>query len=318
MAETAVVVPFKGNFDGLLPTLKALQAQTIRSSLLIVLSIDGLEAAPSFIDKLVDLSINGAHAGPATARNRGWRKTPSDVKFILFTDSDCIPEPEWAERMVKKLKADFQAVKGVYSFGGKKFIQRLSQVEFEERYRLMSNAKQIYLADTYSAGFRKGWLEKLDGFNENFPLPEHEDVDLSWRFVELGGRIGFEAAARVEHRHRHSWIAYFKTKFRRGKWRAMLIKSYPSRAVSDGYTPQTLKLQMLTSVPLLLSTLFFRTSVIIPLSFLLLFTILCLPLLTVALHKDKTVFPLIPFFALWRGIALFIGFAIGICSKKVR
>ncbi len=318
MRETAVVVPFKGDFNSLVPTLRALQSQTIRNNLFIILSIDGLEKAPFFVSELVDISINGAQAGPATARNRGWQNTSEEVKFILFTDSDCIPESDWAERMIEKLKSNFQAVKGVYSFGGKKLIQRLSQVEFEERYRLISNAKQIFLADTYSAGFRKSWLEKLDGFNENFPLPEHEDVDLSWRFVQLGGHIGFEVAARVEHRHRDSWIAYFKTKFRRGKWRAMLIKSYPSRAVSDGYTPQTLKLQMLSSIPLVLSFLFLRVSVIIPISFLLLFIILCLPLLIIALHKDKSVFPLIPFFALWRGIALFTGFVIGICSKKVR
>lgn len=318
MAETAVVIPFMGDFASLLPTLEALQAQTIRNDLLVIVSIDGSEEPPLFIDELVELSLNGAHAGPATARNRGWRNTPSEVKYILFTDSDCIPEPEWAERLVEKLKSNFQAVKGVYSFGGKKLIQRLSQVEFEERYKLMSKAKQIFLADTYSAGFRKNWLEKLDGFNEDFPLPEHEDVDLSWRLVEFGGHIGFEPAAKVEHKHRDSWIAYFKTKFRRGKWRTMLIKSYPSRAVSDGYTPQTLKMQMFSSIPLVVSFLFIRTSIFIPISFLFLFILLCLPLFIVAGKKDKSVTPIIPFFALWRGIALFIGFVTGIFAKKVK
>ena len=318
MLETAVVVPFKGDFNSLIPTLSALQSQTIRDNLLIILSIDGQEKAPSFISELTDVCLNGDHSGPATARNRGWRNTPAEVKFILFTDSDCIPECDWAERMIEKLKANFQAVKGVYSSGGKRLIQRLSQIEFEERYKLMSKAEQICLADTYSAGFCKNWLEKLDGFNENFPLPEHEDVDLSWRLVEHGGHIGFEAAARVEHSHRASWKAYFKTKFRRGKWRAILIKSYPSRAVSDGYTPQTLKMQMFFSIPLVISILFVGISIFIPISFALLFGILCLPLIVVAFNNDKSVFSFIPFFALWRGIALFTGFVIGICSKKVR
>ncbi len=305
MNETAVVVPFRGKWSTLLPTLKALNEQTIRSCMTIVLSMDGMEDPPDDIAVLADICVNGDQAGPASARNRGWLSVTS--QYILFTDSDCIPEKEWAEKMVAMLKDKYQAVKGVYSSGGSKLIQRLAQVEFEERYRLMKRAGTIHLADTYSAGFRREWLEKLGGFDESFPLPEHEDVDLSWRFTRAGGQIGFVPGARVAHVHRKSWVAYFRMKYRRGQWRIMLIRRFPARAVKDGYTPQSLKLQMLLSVPFLLSLFFLSAFPLLPAFLWLLFVLLTLPLLFTSIATDPFTLFFIPFFALWRGTALFLG-----------
>lgn len=305
MNETAVVVPFRGKWSTLLPTLKALNEQTIRSCMTIVLSLDGMEDPPDEIAALADICVSGDQAGPASARNRGWRIVAA--QYILFTDSDCIPEEKWAEKMVARLKDKYQAVKGVYSSGGSKLIQRLAQVEFEERYRLMKRAGTIHLADTYSAGFRREWLEKLGGFDESFPLPEHEDVDLSWRLSASGGQIGFVPGARVAHVHRKSWTAYFKMKYRRGQWRIMLIRKFPARAVKDGYTPQTLKLQMLLSVPVLLSLFFLSASPVLPASLWLLFVLLTIPLLVTSIATDPFTLFFIPFFALWRGTALFLG-----------
>ncbi len=305
MFEVAVIVPFRGEWNSLLPTLRALNAQTIRSSLFIVLSIDSMEKPPPEIAELADTCVNGEQAGPATARNRGWR-TVSEP-FILFIDSDCIPEPVWAQRMICKLKNEYEAVKGVYSSGGSKLIQRLAQVEFEERYRLMKRAEIIHLADTYSAGFRRDWLEKLGGFNQSFPLPEHEDVDLSWRLTEDGGRIGFVPDARVVHTHRPCWAAYFRMKYRRGKWRIMLVRKFPARAVSDGYTPQTLKLQMLLSVPVVFSLFLLPFFPAVTVSLVLFFLLLCIPILVAAATTDTSTLLFVPFFALWRGTALFLG-----------
>lgn len=313
MAEVAVVIPFRGEWTHVLPTLRALNQQTIRPSLAIVLSIDGFEKAPLEIAQLTDVCLNGIQGGPAIARNRGWLGV--EAPFILFTDSDCIPETDWAEKMLNKLKGECQAVKGVYSAGGTKIIQRLAQVEFEERYYLMKRAETIYLADTYSAGYRRSSLQKTGGFDEGFPFPEHEDVDLSWRLVESGGRICFIPDARVGHKHRSSWTTYFRMKLRRGKWRMMLVKKFPARAISDGYTPQMLKLQILLSIPLLLSLFLIFQFPLITLLLSSVFTILCIPLTITAFKTDPKLAILVPPFALWRGIALFSGSLQGLFGK---
>jgi GT2 family glycosyltransferase len=316
VTDIAVVMPFQGEWSRVIPSLEAISAQTVRQRITLILSIDGEQEPPPEVKNLVDVFVNGEHRGPASARNRGWRVSSAPV--VLFTDSDCIPEPSWAEALAAGLEGEFQAVKGVYSSGGTRLIQRLAQVEFEERYRLMSRAAVVYLADTYSAGFRRSWLEKLGGFDESFPLPEHEDVDLSWRLTEAGGKIGFVPGARVAHAHRATWKDYFRLKYRRGKWRIILVRKFPARVLTDGYTPQTMKLQMLLSVPVVLSVLLLPVFPVVTAVAAALFLILSVPLAVAAYSTDRGTLPFIPLFALWRGVALSAGAVDGLSEGASR
>ena len=43
-------------------------------------------------------------AGPASARNRGWRLARAPV--VAFTDDDCIPTPGWLETMLRATRSD--------------------------------------------------------------------------------------------------------------------------------------------------------------------------------------------------------------------
>ncbi len=140
MADAAVVIPFRGRWSTLLPLLEALALQTVRQRLSVILSVDGTEKPPAEIASLTDLVVTGEQAGPAAARNRGWRR--ADAPLILFTDGDCVPEPRWAEELIHGLGGEYQGVKGVYSRGGTRAIQRLAQVEFEERYLIMAKGNR--------------------------------------------------------------------------------------------------------------------------------------------------------------------------------
>ncbi len=314
MADAAVVIPFRGRWSTLEPLMEALALQTVRHRLQVVLSVDGSGGPPPETASLTDLVVTGEQAGPAAARNRGWRR--ADAPLILFTDADCVPEPRWAEELILGLGGEYDGVKGVYSRGGTRVIQRLAQVEFEERYLIMARRESIFLADTYSAGFRRCTLEKLGGFDEGFPLPEHEDVDLSWRLIRQGGKIGFIPGARVAHTHRGTWMEYFRLKLRRGRWRVMLVRRFPEMAVNDGYTPHAMKLQMALCGPIVLS-LFLVTA--LPFVFpglLVLFLLFCIPLARAALRTDPAMVPLVPLFAFWRAAALAAGASSGMLERR--
>lgn len=314
MADAAVVIPFRGRWSTLEPLLEALALQTARRRLRVILSVDGTEKPPVEIASLTDLVVTGEQAGPAAARNRGWRR--AEAPLILFTDGDCVPEPRWAEELIHGLGGEYQGVKGVYSSGGTRVIQRLAQVEFEERYLIMAKRESIFLADTYSAGFRKSSLEELGGFDEGFPFPEHEDVDLSWRLIRQGGKIGFIPGARVAHTHRRTWREYFDLKLRRGKWRVMLVKGFPEMAVNDGYTPHAMKLQMILCGPLVLSLFLIATLPAVFTVIAALFLLSCLPLARAAFRTDPGMIPLVPPFALWRAVALTAGAVFGMLEGR--
>jgi glycosyltransferase involved in cell wall biosynthesis len=40
------------------------------------------------------------NAGPASARNRGWRAATGEI--VCFADSDCVPASDWVSRLVEQ------------------------------------------------------------------------------------------------------------------------------------------------------------------------------------------------------------------------
>lgn len=316
----SVVVPFHGREEPLFRCLEALSRQSVRSSMQIVLSVDGAKV-PSRVSELADLVVaSSERRGPAAARNRGWRESCGSL--ILFTDSDCEPEPCWAERLAEPLLRGFSGSKGVYTGGGFLPIQRLAQIEFEERYRIIRKARRVTIADTYSAGFTREILERTGGFDESFPVPDHEDVDLSWRLLGAGGTICFVPGAGVAHTHRSSWSAYFMLKMSRGTWRLRVLGGCPGMALRDGYTPQAMKLQMALGPLILPAIAAAWLWPLVPVLWLGSFLALSAPMMLVAAGTDPGMLPLVPVFAWWRGIALAAGFIRGVtkggltCSRR--
>ena len=98
----SVVIPVHNHYDILKDCLDALQNQTIIDRLEIVVSLDGGDPPPEWLGGIADRVVSGPHSGPAAARNRGWMD--SSGKYILFTDSDCVPQPDWAMQMVRTLE----------------------------------------------------------------------------------------------------------------------------------------------------------------------------------------------------------------------
>lgn len=313
MNSISVVIPSYNDTEQLEFCLDALNRQTIRENLEIIISLDGETPLPSEISRKADLVVKGPHAGPAATRNRGWMA--SSGEYLLFTDSDCIPDDHWAEEMTRVLMNGADAVKGIYSHGGTGVMQRLAQVEFEERYQILSRLESIDMVDTYSAGFRRETLERTGGFDETFPFPDHEDVDLSYRMISEGYRLHFAPAASVSHTHRNGWRSYFAMKVSRGRWRFKVLRSFPGKAGSDCYTPKCLRVQILLClifIPVLLFSIFqpivlaFWTGC---------FLLTSIPLALVAAKTDISLIPLIPVFAFWRASALFSGLLWGIFSS---
>lgn len=248
--------------------------------------------------------VRQENKGPATARNHGAMLAKGGI--ILFTDADCVPKADWVREMVKPfVDPKIAAVKGAYRTGQTGMMARFSQLEFEERFEMLRKAEFIDMVDTYSAGFRREIFESFGGFDTSFPEANNEDTELSYRMSNAGHNMVFNPDAIVSHlNHPDSIKRYARIKFWRGYWRIVVYKRFPGKAVKDTYTPQTLKLQILSflliagSIPFAAATPAYGIYMLVLSAGI--FILLSIPFVLMVLRKDPLLAWLTPAFLLLR------------------
>lgn len=134
-----------------------------------------------------------APAGPAAARNAGWRAAPA-APLVAFIDDDCIAEPDWLAALAAAHRRDPGAV-----------IQGRTEPHPEELHRHSAFSRSMFVDrptpwfPTCNIAYPRELLERLGGFDESFRHPAGEDTDLAWRAKRLGAPTAFEPSARVLH-----------------------------------------------------------------------------------------------------------------------
>ncbi|MGH3142693.1 MAG: glycosyltransferase, partial [Gaiellales bacterium] len=101
----SVIVPTRDRPAALARCLGALASQTAADALEVIVVDDGSRAADE-VREVVALHrrarlIQRAGGGPAAARNAGGQHARGAV--LCFTDDDCAPQQEWAERLAEAL-----------------------------------------------------------------------------------------------------------------------------------------------------------------------------------------------------------------------
>ena len=196
--------------------------------------------------------IRQANSGPAAARNRGAQSAQSDL--LLFTDSDCIPQSNWCQEMIRPFCAlEVMGVKGAYLCREFNPVSRFVQQEFEYKYEGMAKLPQIDFVDTYSAAYRKFIFLENKGFDDSFPIPSVEDQELSFRLSRKGYKLVFQPTARVFHKHDLNLREYASRKWGIGYWKAFMLRWLPEKALSDTYTPASQRWQIVILAFTLLS-----------------------------------------------------------------
>ena len=127
--------------------------------------------------------VAGRGAGPAAARNLGWRRATAE--WVAFLDDDVVPGPSWLAdlaRDLEGLEAEVAASQGrvrVPLPAGRR------PTDWERNVRGLETARWA----TADMAYRRSVLEEVGGFDERFPRAYREDADLGLRVVRAGYRI---------------------------------------------------------------------------------------------------------------------------------
>ena len=313
--RVSIIVPTFNGARRIGACLRALLKQDSRRQFEIVVVDDGsTDNTAAVIMEFADVRlIRQANAGPAAARNRGAREATGSI--ILFTDDDCVPEPDWMEQMLVCFRdGEVVGAKGVYRTRQTGLIARFVQIEYEDRYRLVARQTDIDFIDTYSAAFRRHRFLEMGGYDTSFPVACAEDVELSYRMSARGWKMRFAQGAIVYHTHPDKLSAYLRKKYKFAYWRMLAVRKNPSKGVKDSHTPQLMKLQLLLAPALICALAFdLQARPKVPVSLLIsaLFLASTLPFSFRALRKDLAVGLLSPVLLAARACAQFLGAALG-------
>lgn len=249
----SIVIPVHNEKERLDRCLAALRRQSVRPELEIVVVDDGsTDGGVENLEKPGVRVVRQVNKGPAAARNTGAASARGDI--LLFIDADCVADVDWLREMLRPFEdGEVVAVKGAYGTLQLGLVARFVQMEFEQRYRRLQDSHSVDFLASYAVGFRRHYFLDIGGFRPDLIM--NEDVELAYRISRSGGKIVFNRSAVVYHQHPETLRSYLLTKFWRGYWRTVVYRKYPDKAVSDSYTPPSLKFQVLSVYLVLLGGL---------------------------------------------------------------
>jgi glycosyltransferase involved in cell wall biosynthesis len=193
-------------------------------------STDGTKAV---VSRYPVTCLHQDQRGPAAARNLGAKSATGDI--LVFTDSDCVPEPAWIGRLIDAF-SDGRTVAAGGSYGIRNASSLLARVVHEEiAVRHARLPREVDFLGSFNVAYRRGAFLAAGGFDESFARASGEDNDLAYRLRDAGGVLRFVPEARVAHYHPAALWPYLRTQMRHGYWRMRLYAKHPGRSSGDDY-----------------------------------------------------------------------------------
>src|SRR5215207_902612 len=212
----SVIVPTRDRPQALARCLEALADQTVADTLEVIVVDDGSIAARD-VRETVNLHrharlVPGAGAGPAAARNSGAQHARGAA--LCFTDDDCVPDEEWAERLAEALDRGADAAAGTTLSGGGTLAEASEIVAHAPAAAAGDGSMQF--APSNNLACQRTVFEAIQ-FDESYPTAAGEDREWCARLSAAGYVLRLEENARVVHHQDLTPGRFLRQQFRYGE-----------------------------------------------------------------------------------------------------
>ncbi|MGC1677138.1 MAG: glycosyltransferase [Candidatus Binataceae bacterium] len=172
--------------------------------------------------------IRQPNKGLGIARNLGAHAARGEI--VAYTDSDCVADPHWLSLMVRTMHEG-----GFDGCGGPNYAPHedgrveacVAASPGAPCHVLVGDNTAEHLAGCNMI-FTRAALDRVGGFDPRFTTAG-DDVDICWRMLDRGLRLGYSPAAFVWHFRRNTVSAYYRQQRGYGRAEAMLYQCYPER-----------------------------------------------------------------------------------------
>ena len=228
----SIVVPAHNAATTLESCITACLHQTYLKKELIVVDDGSTDATARIAESFPVRFVRQERKGPAAARNAG--ALHAQGAYLAYTDSDCIPRPDWIERLMAGFADGVVAVGGTYGIANpQSLLARLIHEEIMVRHDRFGD--EVDFLGSFNVAYRKSAFEEAGRFDEDFTAASGEDNDLAYRLADAGGRLRFVRNAVVDHHHPHRLVPYLRSQMRHGYWRMRMYAKHPQRSGGDRY-----------------------------------------------------------------------------------
>ena len=189
----------------------------------VIIVDDGSEISPDRVvasfRHLLDITlIRQVHAGVAIGRNTGATKAKGE--FLVFTDDDCQPAPDWLQGLAVYFLKSPNCI-----IGGRTINILPDNIYSTASQLLISFLFSYFNTNPAQAGFLNGsnlsvpkeLFLKLGGFDKRFFLVGAEEREFCDRWGDYGYRMIYTHEALVYHSHRLTFRSFIRQHFKYGR-----------------------------------------------------------------------------------------------------
>lgn len=210
--RVTIVVPVYRSEETLRAFLEALGRQTVQDFEVIAVDSSPGDACMRILASFPQVRAirSAGRLWPHQARTRGVAE--SRAPWLVFTDPDVVPAPDWLARMLEVATAGDPVV-GALGCVGDRWLDRAIHLCKFSKWLPGRVATEVDMGPTANVGVARADFDAVEGFGSERLLG---DVELSRRLRALGRTLRFVPGAAVDHHHTHTLGSFLKERFVRG------------------------------------------------------------------------------------------------------